>query len=117
MAYFVKPERFKRDVEPAYDSSNARYLGGKLFIPILSCFERSKQMLQHCPDLQLVYRLLAINLPAVIAVITQIFYCPKNLNVFATTAAPFNEIDDVNMTATDGLFRGLALTHLKNRVW
>ena len=71
-------------------------------------------MLQHCPGLQFVHCLLAINLPAVIAVITQLLYCPENLNVFATAAAPLNEIDDVDMTAADGLFQGLVLTHLKN---
>lgn len=72
-------------------------------------------MLQHCPGLQLVYRLLAINLPTIIIVITQLLYCPENLNVFATAAAPFDEIDDVNVTATDGLFRGLVLMHLNDR--
>ncbi len=116
-AHFIKPERSKRDVEPGYDSLIARYLIGKLFVPILSCFEWSKQVLQHCPGLQLVYHLLAVNLPAVITVITQLLYRPENLNVFATTAAPFDEIDDIDMTAANGLFRGLVLAHLKDGRW
>jgi hypothetical protein len=70
---------------------------------------------QHCSGLQLVHRLLTINLPAVIAVITQLLYCPENMDVFATAAAPFDKIDDVDMAAADGLFRGLVLTYLRDR--
>ena len=61
-------------------------------------------MLQHRPSLQLVQFLLAIDLLAAKAIITQLLHCPENLNVFATAAAPFDEIDDVDMTAVDGLF-------------
>lgn len=71
---------------------------------MLSHFEWLKQVLQHCPGLQLVHRLLAIILPAVIAVITQFLYCPENLNLFATAAAPRNEIVGVDITSADRLF-------------
>lgn len=80
----------------------------KLFIPIQSCCEWSEQVLQHCSGLQLVHRLLAINLLAGITVITQLLYCPENPNVFATAAAPFDEIDDVDVTAADGLFSSIS---------
>lgn len=56
------------------------------------------------PSLYLVHFLLAIDLPAAKAVITQLLHCPENLNVFATAAAPFDEIDDVDTAAVDGLF-------------
>lgn len=85
-------------------TSTARYVGGKSFIPILSCFEWSKQVLQHRSSLQLVHFLLAIDLLAAKAVITQLLYCPENLNVFATATAPFDKIDDIDMAAADGLF-------------
>lgn len=103
-ACFIEPERFEKGIQPDYDNSIAQYLEGKLFVPILSCFKWSKQVFQHCPSLQLVDCLLAINLPAVIAVITQLLHCPENPNVFATAAAPFNEIDDIDMTVANRLF-------------
>jgi len=59
--------------------------------------------------------LLAINLPVAKAIITQFLYCPENPDVFATAAAPFDEIDDIDMAVADGLFRGLMLTYLKDK--
>lgn len=60
-------------------------------------------MLQHRPGFQLISGSFTKDLVAAKAVITQILYCAEDLDVFATATTPFDEIDDIYMTAADGL--------------
>lgn len=75
-----------------------------------SCEKISKQILQHGPSFQLIPSTFTIDLVIPKAVVTQILHCAENLDEFATVAAPFDEIEDIDMTTTHGLFaRALAL--------
>lgn len=60
-------------------------------------------MLQHRPGFQLVPSSFTKDLVAAKAVITQILYCAEDLDVVATATSPFDDIDDIYMTAADGL--------------
>lgn len=80
-------------------------------IPVPSRFKRSKQVLQHGPNFQLVHLIFAKNLPALKTIVAQLLDRGKNLDIFAATTAPFNKVDNVDVATANSLSQVLVHTN------